>query len=259
MNCKQRGEDSMREEKPPSPALLSFLCGGMSIAVLATLATVTHTIFIFPSLGPSAFLFFAMPLSPAASPRNAITGHAIGGGVGYFSLVLTGLTHAGPALTTDVSVPRVIGVSIALATTCSLMVVLHVPHPPAAATTLLVALGILPHPEQLFVVMLAVLLLTAQAWIFNRLVGIPYPLWNLPRLVSIPDPPWNLPRQMSSSNGDHDPGPLLDARMHGDFRGQAALEEALDATPVWEGRVTRKQVSPVAQRRYARRTRKLGM
>jgi CBS-domain-containing membrane protein len=174
----------MMQRKPFPIAIRSFLYGGMSCVVLSIMAALTHTVFIFPSLGPSAFLFFVAPLSSGASPRNAIAGHAIGCVTGYLSLVLTGLTQAGPAVSTGVTEPRIIAASLALATTCSLMVVLDVSHPPAAATTLLVALGILPHPEQLLVVMLAVLLLTGLAWIFNHLAGIPYPLWTLAHPVS---------------------------------------------------------------------------
>ncbi len=49
-----------------------------------------------PSLGPTGFLFLSTPNAPAASPRNTIIGHAIGTIADYFSLVVTGLTNAGP-------------------------------------------------------------------------------------------------------------------------------------------------------------------
>ncbi len=49
---------------------------------------------------------------------------------------------------------------------------------PAGATTLIISLGILTTPWQLLLLMVAVVLLTAQAFVINRLVGIPYPLWN---------------------------------------------------------------------------------
>jgi CBS domain-containing membrane protein len=53
----------------------------------------------------------------------------------------------------------------------------RVPHPPPGATTLIVSLGILHKPEQLLVLMLAVVLLTVQGFVINRLAGIPYPVW----------------------------------------------------------------------------------
>ena len=58
------------------------------------------------------------------------------------------------------------------------------PHPPAGATTLIVSLGILREPEQLLVLMVAVVLLVAQGIVINRLAGIPYPLWR-----PVPVPP----------------------------------------------------------------------
>ena len=142
------------------------------------LALITRSPFIFPSLGPTAFLFFYTPRAPAASPRNTITGHAIGVLAGYFSLVVTGLTAAGPALAVGVSWPRVIAAALSLGLTAGLMVLLRSPHPPAGATTLIISLGILTKPWQLVLLMIAVVLLTVQAFIINRLAGIPYPLWN---------------------------------------------------------------------------------
>ena len=54
-------------------------------------------------------------------------------------------------------------------------------HPPTGATTLIVSLGILRQPWQLVLLMVAVVLLTLQALVINRLAGIPYPLWHPPR------------------------------------------------------------------------------
>ncbi len=49
---------------------------------------------------------------------------------------------------------------------------------PAGATTLIVALGIISQPKELVVVEVAVVLLTGQAFVINRLAGISYPLWG---------------------------------------------------------------------------------
>jgi CBS domain-containing membrane protein len=159
-------------------ALFSFVNGCISIGLMSVLALITHTPFIFPSLGPTAFLFFYTPTAPAASPRNTIIGHLIGILCGYFSLVITGLTAAGPALAVGVSWPRVIAAALSLGLTSGLMVLFRSPHPPAGATTLIISLGILTIPWQLAVLMAAVVLLTVQAFVINRLAGIPYPLWS---------------------------------------------------------------------------------
>lgn len=162
----------------PVLALFSLINGFVSIGLMSVLAVITHSPFIFPSLGPTAFLFFYTPTAPAASPRNTIIGHAIGALAGYFSLVITGLTMAGPAIAVGVSWPRVIAAALSLGLTAGLMVLFKSPHPPAGATTLIVSLGILTHPWQLLLLMGAVILLTLQAFAINRLAGIPYPLWN---------------------------------------------------------------------------------
>jgi CBS domain-containing membrane protein len=162
-------------------AIFSFINGCISIGLMSILAVITHSPFIFPSLGPTAFLFFYTPTAPTASPRNTIIGHAIGVLAGYFSLVVTGLTTAGPALSVGVTWPRVIAAALSLGLTAGLMVLLKSPHPPAGATTLIVSLGILIKPWQLVLLMGAVVLLTLQALAINRAAGIPYPLWNPPR------------------------------------------------------------------------------
>lgn len=167
-----------RYSRIPVLALFSFINGCLSIGIMSALALVTRSPFIFPSLGPTAFLFFYTPTAPAASPRNTIIGHAIGVLAGYSSLVITGLTMAGPALAVGVTWPRVIAAALSLGLTAGFMVLLKSPHPPAGATTLIISLGILTKPWQLVLLMIAVLLLTCQAFVINRLAGIQYPLWN---------------------------------------------------------------------------------
>jgi len=61
--------------------------GFITIALLALLSLVTGSPFVFPSLGPTAFLFFFSPLSESSSPRNTIFGHAIGLVCGYAAFV----------------------------------------------------------------------------------------------------------------------------------------------------------------------------
>ena len=54
----------------PLLALFSFVNGCISIGLMSLAALVTGAPLIFPSLGPTAFLFFYTPTAPAASPRN---------------------------------------------------------------------------------------------------------------------------------------------------------------------------------------------
>lgn len=158
--------------------LFAFVNGLIAIGVMALVAYVTGQPFVFPSLGPTAFLLFYTPLQPAASPRNTVCGHAIGAAAGYVSLVLFGLTEAAPALATEVTSARIGAAALSLGLTSGAMVWAKVPHPPAGATTLIVSLGILRKPEQLVVLMVAVVLLVVQGLVINRLAGIEYPLWR---------------------------------------------------------------------------------
>jgi CBS-domain-containing membrane protein len=160
------------------PGLFAFVNGLIAIGLMASVALVSDEPFVFPSLGPTAFLLFYTPLIPAASPRNTVCGHAIGAAAGYLALVVFGLTDAAPALATSVTGGRVGAAALSLGLTSGLMVWARVPHPPAGATTLIVSLGILREPEQLAVLMLAVVLLVLQGFVINRLAGIPYPAWS---------------------------------------------------------------------------------
>lgn len=160
--------------------LFAFVNGLVAIAAMSLVALVTGEPFVFPSLGPTAFLLFYTPLTPAASPRNTLAGHLIGAAAGYLALVVFGLTGDPPALATSVTAARVGAAGLSLGLTAGVMVWAGVPHPPAGATTLIVSLGILREPEQLAVLMIAVVLLLVQAFAINRLAGIGYPLWSPP-------------------------------------------------------------------------------
>ena len=158
--------------------LFAFVNGVVSIGVMSLAALVTGAPFIFPSLGPTAFLLFYTPIQPASSPRNTLCGHGIGAASGYLALVLFGLTDSGPALVEGVHLNRVGAAALSLGLTSGLMVWARVPHPPAGATTLIVSLGILTDPSDLAVLMLAVLFLVVQAYVINHLAGIDYPTWS---------------------------------------------------------------------------------
>ena len=164
-------------------ALFMFVNGFISIGILCVLAMVFRTPFIFPSLGATAFLVFFTPTTPAASPRNALCGHALGITCGYAALWVTGLHHAGPAIYAELGWARVLAAALSLASIGALMILLNVPHPPAGATTLIVSLGIISKPAYLVVLELAVGLLVGQAIVINRLTGVRYPLW-----ASVPAP-----------------------------------------------------------------------
>lgn len=173
----------------PVWAAFMFINGFVTIGMLAGLAMITRTPFVFPSLGPTAFLFFFTPTLPTASPRNTLLGHAIGIACGYGALLLMGLEHAPPAMMVGVDLHRVLAAALSLAATGSLMILFKAAHPPAGATTLIISLGMVTRPSYLAVIELAVALLTLQALAINRLAGIDYPLWASKVKPAPPGPP----------------------------------------------------------------------
>ena len=168
--------------------LYAFVNGLISIALMSVAALVTGGPFVFPSLGPTAFLLFYSPMAAPASPRNTVCGHLIGAAAGYLSLVVFGLTQAPPALATSVTWDRVGAAALSRGLTAGLMVWLKVPHPPAGATTLIVSLGIMTELWKLAVLMFAVFLLVVQAFVINRAAGFDYPLWSPRTTPASPTP-----------------------------------------------------------------------
>jgi CBS domain-containing membrane protein len=165
---------------PPTAvwATYVFVNSFITIGLLALLAFLTHNPFVFPSLGPTAYLFFFTPLAETASPRNAVLGHAIALCCGFGAFFVTGMSHLPPGLPVEIYWPRVLSAALSLSLTGAIMVLLRVSHPPAGATTMIVSLGIISRPEYLATIEIAVILLTVQALVINRLAGLPYPIWQ---------------------------------------------------------------------------------
>lgn len=161
----------------PLWALFMFVNGFITIALLAALAMISHTPFVFPSLGPTAILLFVTPLSPTASPRNTLYGHAIAIVCGYGSLLMTGLEKVPPALVAGIDSRRIVAAALSLALTSALLVLLKSVHPPAGATTLIISLGIVTSVFYLLVLEIAVAILVLQGILINRAAGLDYPLW----------------------------------------------------------------------------------
>jgi len=177
---------------PPRPVWAGFVCLNcfVAIALLSAVAMASRSPFVFPSLGPTAYLLFFTPRSHAASPKHAICGHAIGLLFGLFALWITGLGHVPPVTTEGVNPARVLAAAISLGGTGAAMVMLNVGHPPAGATTLIVSLGFITQPHHLLVIEVAVAVLVVYTVVVNRSAGIDYPIWSpRPHERSLPRPP----------------------------------------------------------------------
>lgn len=119
------------------------------IAVVGVLAWLTGLPTLFPSLGPSAFVLATLPDTEASDPRRVILGHAVGvvaGFVGYH-LFATGVVVTSQIAPLSVAGLRIaVSSVVAIALTVAGMLSLDAGHPPACATTLIVALGLLARP-----------------------------------------------------------------------------------------------------------------
>lgn len=129
--------------------LYVFVNGFITIALLSLLAVLTGSAFVFPSLGPTAYLFFFSPLVESASPKNAILGHAIGVACGNGALRFAALEYGSASFHDSAYWPKMLVAALSLAFTGAFMVLLRIHHPPAGATTLIVSLGILSTPRDL--------------------------------------------------------------------------------------------------------------
>ncbi len=154
-------------------SIFVFIGVAIAIGIIGTAAVITGQPLIFPSLGPSAFLFFSQPTAPASSPRNAILSH--GSGI-LMGCAAYGLLRLFPSM--DPMVAKVAAATLSLGLISAWMVAAKIQHPPAASTTLIVALGLMVQWQELVAVMAAVVLLTVECYALNRLAGIASPIWG---------------------------------------------------------------------------------
>jgi hypothetical protein len=162
----------------PGEAIYAASAGAVAIAISGLAAHLLRQPLLFPSLGPSVFLFFEAPLNPQASPRNTLVGHGVALLAGYVSLAIFGLLAAPSVLEAGVTPPRIGAAALSILITMALLILLSSPHPPAGATTLIVSLGLLTTPAQLAAMAAGVVLLTIVGWLMNRLLGVPVPVWS---------------------------------------------------------------------------------
>ena len=170
-------------------ALYTFAGSLVAIALSGTWAWAVKEPLVFPSLGATAFIIFETPTAEVGSPRNTIVGHVVGAAAGVFALVICGLWEAPSVYNTGVSPNRIAAIALAVALTGGILRLLRAAHPPAGATTIIVASGLLAKPHQLVDVVLGVILLTIAGWILNRSMGVPAPLWAAPRGPQPPSGP----------------------------------------------------------------------
>jgi hypothetical protein len=126
---------------------------------------------LFPSLGPTAFLQAEYPELPASRWGRTVGGHLVGLGMGALGVWAFGVVGAPPALGPGSLVPgRIEAAAFAVAATIAVSLLLRVSHPPAASTTLLVALGSLRITvHDIGAVVIGLLVVASLGELFRRL------------------------------------------------------------------------------------------
>lgn len=158
-------------------ALYAFVACLLAIAASGLAAYHFEQPLLFPSLGPTAFLFFEYPLAAGASPRNTLIGHLVAILVGALSLAIFGLLDHPSVLQEGMTLARVGAGALSMGLTSAVLLLLKASHPPAGATVLIVSLGLLQTPREMVALMAGIVLLTVVGWTTNRLLGVSVPVW----------------------------------------------------------------------------------
>lgn len=157
--------------------LYSLLMCALVLTVAGLVGIGAKQPWVFPSLGPTLMLFFETPQSRAARPRDTLVGHGVGILAGLLVLVVFGLRDDPSSVQEGLDGVRVAAAALALGLTTLVLTVAGTPHPPAGATTLIVALGILTTTPQLLTMGAAVVLVTLVGLLINHLLGARQPWW----------------------------------------------------------------------------------
>lgn len=158
-------------------ALYSLVASALAVGVSGLLAYLFQQPLLFPSLGPTAYLFFESPMSAPSSPRNTIIGHSVAVVAGGVSLAAFGLLEAPSILQAGPTAQHVASGVLSVALTGGALPLFRSSHPPAGATTLIVSLGLLQTVPEVLALIAGVLILTVAGWLVNRAFGVPMPLW----------------------------------------------------------------------------------
>ena len=159
-------------------AVYMFATAATAMVVSGIAAFVLKQPLLFPSLGPTLYLFFETPMAEQASLRNTLIGHFVALVVGFLSVWAFGLLYT-PSVTEQGATPARVGAAaLSLALTEALLILLRAKHAPAGATVLIVSLGLLSTPGRVLVMAASIVLLTVTGWIINRICGVPMPVWS---------------------------------------------------------------------------------
>jgi hypothetical protein len=140
------------------------------LLVVGALGLAAGRPWLLPSLGPTAVLQSENPAHPSARAWNVVVGHLGGLVAGFLGVALFRAADAPVVLVDQVLVPERVGAAVvAVALTVMFSILLRASHPPAAATTLLVALGSIATLTDALNLMLGVVLIAVAGELLRRI------------------------------------------------------------------------------------------
>ena len=166
----QQNRNARRQDARKKDLLIVPLCEAALIAIVGVAAWIAHAPLLFASLGPTAYEMVETPERQSAKPYNVIVGHLIGVLAGLGATWVTRADLVAPVGSSSVPLPRVWAAVISAGATVLLTLLLRAGQPAAIATTLLIALGVMPGWRSGVEILAAVLLMT--------LVGEPLRNWR---------------------------------------------------------------------------------
>lgn len=135
----------LREHSPAGAADAVWvpLATGVLVLAAGAMSLATGKPWLFAGLGPTALLVAASPGHPTTKFHTVVVGHALAIAAGWLALLLLGAGDAPTILTGKaLTVGRVWASAIAVSLFAVVAPSLRAWHPPAAATALLVTVGV---------------------------------------------------------------------------------------------------------------------
>jgi len=168
----QTDRSSKPKRFPPgvSDIVWAPLAAAFLMLIAGLIGLLAHQPWLFPSLGPTAFLQAEQPEQPTARFYNTIVGHLHGLLAGIIAVLILGANLAPPVLSTGELTPVCVWASVlAVGLNMWFGFLLKASHPPAAATTLLVSLGgFKPTWQDALTIMIGVLIVAIAGEMLRR-------------------------------------------------------------------------------------------
>lgn len=158
----------------PIQKIYIALRSGLFLAIPAIIAWVVGEPFIFPSLGPTAYVL-AFRSESKYTAKTIIGGHACGvagGLLSYHLMVAPNSLNVMGGVMQESGFLLVAGAVLALVITVLLMLIFEASHPPACATTLIISLGILSGWLQATFIMIAVAVMYLSYRLYQGLISV---------------------------------------------------------------------------------------